>query len=308
MRARVQIAVAARLRRAALLAVAGLALFAAMPAHASTAGLEPYSEPPDTPPEESCSRYAMCPRFRLVIRAAPGEANDFDLVPEGDAILVRDVAITAGASCSATPEGGVRCPRPDGGIEVLAGDGPDRVQAPTVAALYRGGPGDDLIIAAGVLVGEEGADVLWASTASTLLAGGPGDDRLVGPAGFPDCGRGRDVLEPRRAATLTARHHGCERIAAPEAGFELAIAPLLLRHGRVLLRLRGTRTVPTTVDVTVRAAGSRRPLGSGRFRVGPNGVVQALPLRGVRGRRVIVTARAPGPPGTVSFAGVLRRG
>jgi hypothetical protein len=191
----------------AVLAVLALLVLAA-PAEAATVSraVIPYVEPPGTPLEESCSRYAACPpgTVRVDVRALPAETNEVTIAVETPSVVVvRDTSapLVAGTGCAARPDGSVACAPPSSegwwlAADVVLGDGDDTVVSRGVATHASGGHGND------ILRGGPGVDALH---------GGPGDDLLIG-AGGPDRlfgGAGRDTLRGGRGADhLSARDGG----------------------------------------------------------------------------------------------------
>jgi RTX calcium-binding nonapeptide repeat (4 copies) len=116
---------------------------------------------------------------RIVVRAAPGEANDLTVAQETrDTITASDrVPLEPGPGCEAVSATGARCTvRGDISFELHAslGDGDDSLHAADLdafSAKLLGGPGDD------DLVGP-------ANSYNTPFSGGPGDDRLEGGHGW----------------------------------------------------------------------------------------------------------------------------
>ena len=152
-----------------------LALLTVLPAAASaaTVSVEPFVEPPNTPPEESCSRFQECPPPGVEFSAAPGEANDvtFTIVDTVTSV-VRDggAPITAGSGCTSVDAQTVRC---NSGFLFAAtlGDGNDRISMSGGGSGVDGGPGDDILTCAG-------------QAANCDLNGGAGADRVTGGGGL----------------------------------------------------------------------------------------------------------------------------
>ena len=177
----------------------------AMPAQAATVTYSPGTvEPPNTPPESSCSRYAQCEPPTVRVDAAAGEANRLEITIDNGMVRVRDKGANLTQSgCTAEPNGAVLCP---GGLVIVnAGDGDDSVDTPvgTVSGgdgndtlsgpNLNGGAGDD------VLTGTATADALWGGPGADRVSGGDGDDTLIEDAAVqPDIfngGGGVDLID-----------------------------------------------------------------------------------------------------------------
>ena len=138
-------------------------------------------EPPGTPPEESCSRYAQCAPASVAVADPGGERNDLSIELVAGRVVVRDrsAALQAGAGCAAEPDGSVSCPGAQV-FAVTAGPGDDKVVAPM--ASIDGGEGDDDLTGFNVQ-GGAGNDTITGTDGSDVLAGGPGADRVDARAG-----------------------------------------------------------------------------------------------------------------------------
>ncbi len=160
-----------RQMRLALLALLVLALLPAT-ASAATVSVVPFMEPPDTPPEESCSRFQECPPPMVEFSAAPGEANDVTFTGQDTVTsVVRDggAPLTAGSGCTNIDDHTARCN--SGFLSALTlGDGNDRATL-SGGGSGDGGPGDDILTCAG-------------QEANCDLRGGAGADRVTGGAGL----------------------------------------------------------------------------------------------------------------------------
>jgi Ca2+-binding RTX toxin-like protein len=184
-----------------------LIALAAAPAEAATVSrtVIRFAEPVGTPPEESCSRYALCPpgTVRADVRALPGELNEVTVtVGAGSVVVVRDAGapLIAGEGCAARPDGAVACSPPEPGAwspaaRVFLGDQDDTLVASGVTLRAGGGEGND------VLRGGPGLDTLRGGPGDDLLIGGPGRDRLFGGPNRDTLrgGAGRDYLSARDA-------------------------------------------------------------------------------------------------------------
>ena len=191
-------------------------LVLAGPAHAATVSWTP--PPPDNAPtpEESCSRYGMCPPSKLDVVAAPGERNDisFDATPPSGRVVVRDAGapLQATAPCELVENGAaVSCPAA-GTTSVFGSDLDDRIVAPQ--ASVSGGEGND-VLTGGNVQGGAGDDVIDGTDGPNALTGGPGADVVRGhaasdtiydePTAFAadtllDGGAGEDVISFRDRA------------------------------------------------------------------------------------------------------------
>jgi Ca2+-binding RTX toxin-like protein len=179
-----------------------LALFAALvvaaPASGATVTYTPgYTEPPGTDPDDSCSRYMMCPPGpSLDIVDSSGERNDLTVEVTATTVLVRDAAagLEARGGCTKEADGAVRCPFP-GSFTVRAGGGDDRVISPSGRVLgedgdddlsgheVEGGPGNDVVHGTpngDMLRGGSGADVVDAGGGDDYVTD---DDRFLTPEG-----------------------------------------------------------------------------------------------------------------------------
>ena len=166
------------------------------------------TEPPGTPPEESCSRYMQCPVASLTFQAAPGEANAVSVAAGAGTLVFRDggAPLTAGPGCTGQLDGSVTCPSAP--ATVLLADGNDRVQSSTPLMAVRGGDGSDVIAGGRELEGGAGDDTLdggpeaerlLPGSGSDVVAGGGGDDVLIDAGGVEadqlDGGEGNDELQ-----------------------------------------------------------------------------------------------------------------
>ena len=170
------------------LALLGLFVVLCAPAGAATVSYSPgYTDPPGTPPEESCSRYMMCPAGTVAFEARAGEANAVSVSTSPSAIVFRDggAPLEAGPGCTRQSDGSVSCPLSQVGVSL--GDRDDSLQSTFALLTAQGGDGDDVMSGAITLDGGAGNDT---------LTGGPGPDRLVPGAGSDvvDGGGGDDVL------------------------------------------------------------------------------------------------------------------
>jgi Ca2+-binding RTX toxin-like protein len=188
--------------RRSLLACILLALCAA-PAQAATVSqtLAPYVEPPNTPPEESCSRYSQCPSGVVTAKlaAAAGERNDVTVLSGNGALVFTDAGtpLIAGPGCGAQPDGSVSCPYPAvadaiSTLELALGDGDDSARlVGGLGATISGGAGADTIRGGGgfdEIAGGAGDDTILGRGAGDLLRGGTGRDVIRGGAGADTIG------------------------------------------------------------------------------------------------------------------------
>ena len=164
----------------------------AVAADAATVTLE-YEPPiPEVEPE---------PAYTLAVEAARGEANRLEVHRDDAGYLVRergDVALSAGARCSPTAPGEVRCPLSGAAshlsVFVNAGNRADAVVLGPLPGIdvaeVLGGAGDD------GLAGSSGSDLLLGGSGSDHLLGRGGGDRLDGGAGDDalNGGDGRDLV------------------------------------------------------------------------------------------------------------------
>jgi Ca2+-binding RTX toxin-like protein len=99
----------------------------------------------------------------IVVRAAPGEVNDISVtrVPKG--IVIADGGAPLTGRCRIARSGGRFCRGEFDGVDVLLGDGDDRLVHSTAGGAIEGGPGDDDI---------------RVTNAIYLITGGPGADRM----------------------------------------------------------------------------------------------------------------------------------
>ena len=191
--------------------VAGVALALLVPgagARASTVGYEnPCHQPDGASSQPPCGG-------TLTFKAAPGEANDISSTLQNGRLHLRDAgaSLHAGAGCKQAGEHEAVCP--DAFVSIEAGDGDDHVSdvfasvdlGPGSDRLEGnvgsadGGAGDDVISGTGGadFRGGEGDDVLVATAATwhVSMSGGPGDDTLEGGSGDDRLlgGSGADVL------------------------------------------------------------------------------------------------------------------
>ncbi|HEX8123909.1 MAG TPA: calcium-binding protein [Solirubrobacteraceae bacterium] len=163
------------MRRALTLALFAV-LVAAAPATAATVTYTAgYVEPPGTDPDDSCSRYMMCPPgASLDIVDGSGERNDLTVEATATTVVVRDAAapLEARGGCTKEADGSVRCPFP-GSFTVRAGGADDRVVSPGGAV--DGGDGDDDLFGHDVQ-GGAGNDTLHGTPNGDQLRGGAGAD------------------------------------------------------------------------------------------------------------------------------------
>ena len=200
-----------------------MVLAPAQAASAATATLE-YEPPiPEIEPE---------PAYTLAVEAAPGEANRLRVAQDSAGFVVRELGsavLAAGANCSASAPGEVRCGLPAGArhvsVFVDAGDAADAVALGPLAGLdvaeVIGGSGDD------VIGGHTGPDLLDSGRGADTVVAGSGDDRIDGgpDADNLDGGTGRDLItyaSHRRPVTVDiATGRGGRRGARDRlAGFE----------------------------------------------------------------------------------------
>jgi Ca2+-binding RTX toxin-like protein len=162
-----------------------LALLGAAPAGASTATWRQGTvEPPDTPPEESCSRYMLCEPSELAVVGDPGERNVLTVRIVGSDAVITDTGgqLKAGKGCREAAGGAVTCPAAEHTV-VRGGDGDDTVTAePPVAGNVFGEDGNDVLRGSN-LDGGPGNDTLTGTDQSDSLIGGPGADRVDAGAG-----------------------------------------------------------------------------------------------------------------------------
>lgn len=190
--------------RRLLLALPAATLLLAAPANATTVSQvsKPYVEPADVPLEESCSRYAQCPTGvrETALTAAPGESNTVVVQLSATALVFADATapITAGAGCTAQPDGSASCPLPASTelstLTLTLGDGDDRATlSGMLGAAISGGAGDD------TLRGGAGIDVIDGGAGRDTISGGGGDDTLRGGGGADDIrgGAGDDTIAAR---------------------------------------------------------------------------------------------------------------
>jgi RTX calcium-binding nonapeptide repeat (4 copies) len=163
-----------------------LAMFAfASPAAAATVTWTPPPPQNAASPEESCSRYALCPPGQLVVRAARGERNDISFEKRSTTghTVVRDAGarLEATAPCEAAADGSVSCPTDwSTEVTVFAEDGDDRVITPYAEVF--GGEGDD-VLTAEVVDGGAGDDTIEGTDDFDRLTGGEGRDTVRGLGG-----------------------------------------------------------------------------------------------------------------------------
>jgi Ca2+-binding RTX toxin-like protein len=171
----------------------------------ATVSAGPYTEPAGTPREESC--WDRCDQLTVWVQAQPGERNLIGVVVDGGEVVVSDggAALTAGPGCVETIAGSLRCARA-ADLVVDAGDGDDRITSLDVPGLLRGGPGADVVVGLGSVVGGEGDDLLTTvgsdptratSPLMALAVGGPGRDVISALDGLRPSGlgsEGDDVL------------------------------------------------------------------------------------------------------------------
>src|SRR5688572_5275106 len=165
-------------------ALLGLFVVLCAPAGASTVTYAAgYTDPPGTPPEESCSRYMQCPPGTVTFQGGAGEANAVSVSTAPNAIVFRDAGapLAAGTGCTGQPDGSVSCPL--GQVTVELGDGNDSVQSGFVLFIARGGDGDDALAGAATLEGGAGNDTLTGGAARDRLLPGAGSDVVNGGAG-----------------------------------------------------------------------------------------------------------------------------
>lgn len=185
-------------RRVALAVTVALAASAA-PAQAGTAERGDFDCERVSFVRQSCS-------VTVGYRGGPGEANIVTVAPatvDGQpAVRFADsgATVVAGRDCAATGDHDVVCRLPYADtqtVEVVAGDGDDRVDVADPANVLRfvlridGGPGAD------TLVGGPGDETFVGGPGTDSIAAGDGADEMLdgGPAGEPDSfagGRGRD--------------------------------------------------------------------------------------------------------------------
>ncbi len=136
----------------ALLALA----FSAGPAHAAVIEIEDHFCGCDGSTGESDTR-------GIVLTANPAEANVITVrrVPRG--IVIEDTGAPLTGRCRVARGGGRFCRGEFDGVDVLLGDGDDRLDHSTAGGTIEGGPGDD---------------DLRVTTGMYLFAGGPGADRM----------------------------------------------------------------------------------------------------------------------------------
>ena len=147
----------------------------------------------------------------LVVRAAPGEANYFNVTPAWDTSRLRiadnDRLTSFPSSCLADDDeglGALSCAMPPNGVRVEAGDRNDIVnvgddEGASTSVTVDAGDGDDVVRADtwGVrMLGGAGNDKVTGSTGDDVADGGPGDDELQGLAGNDGVfgGDGNDTL------------------------------------------------------------------------------------------------------------------
>jgi hypothetical protein len=114
---------------------------------------------------------------RILLRAAPGEANDVTVAQETlNTVTVADrVPLRPGAGCEAVSALLARCTTEHTTVSLYASlaDGDDTLRAADMDASFAkllGGPGDDHLVGP-------------ANSMQTLFDGGPGDDRMEGGQG-----------------------------------------------------------------------------------------------------------------------------
>ena len=123
--------------------------------------------------------------------AAEGEANDLEVTRDGRTHTFRDAGapVAPGAGCRAVDAHTVTCTTAEDGfaLEIRAGDGDDRVHAPT-AYRIEGGEGNDILHGRQTF-GGAGNDRLSGEGGHD---GGDGDDHIVGNG---NAGPGDDVVD-----------------------------------------------------------------------------------------------------------------
>jgi RTX calcium-binding nonapeptide repeat (4 copies) len=141
--------------RPLLLAMMTLA-FSAAPAHAAVIEIEDHFCGCDGSSGETDTR-------GIVVTAAAGETNVVTVRRSPRGIVIEDTGAPLTGRCRVARSGGRFCRGEFDGVDVLLGDGDDRLDHSTAGGTIQGGPGGDDI---------------RVTTAIYLLAGGPGADRL----------------------------------------------------------------------------------------------------------------------------------
>jgi hypothetical protein len=99
----------------------------------------------------------------IIVRAGSGEANLITVMPSPRGIVISDTGAPLTGRCRPARSGGRFCRGEFDGVQVLLGDGDDRLEQSTAGGSVEAGPGDDDI---------------RVTNATYLLSGGPGADRL----------------------------------------------------------------------------------------------------------------------------------
>ncbi len=137
------------------LALLALALSAA-PAHAAVIEIEDHFCGCDGSSGEEDTR-------GIVVTANPGETNAITVTRSPRGIVIEDTGAPLTGRCRVARSGGRFCRGEYDGVDVLLGDGDDRLDHSTAGGTVEGGPGDDDI---------------RVTTAIYTLAGGSGADRM----------------------------------------------------------------------------------------------------------------------------------